>query len=96
MSRSGLTTSAMAITTHAVEQRDRPVACLTLMVLNVYVIERLFGIGGIGRLSLFAILQRDLPLVIGTAMIIVLASVVISLLQDVANTIIDPRVAGDA
>ncbi|MFC6992486.1 ABC transporter permease subunit [Haladaptatus sp. GCM10025707] len=66
------------------------------MVLNVYVIERLFGIGGIGRLSLFAILQRDLPLVIGTAMIIVLASVVISLLQDVANTIIDPRVAGDA
>lgn len=65
-----------------------------IMVLNVYVIERYFGINGIGTLSLNAALDRDLPLVIGTVMVIVLASVFLTFLQDIVNTVIDPRVAG--
>lgn len=67
-----------------------------VMVLNVYVIERFFGINGLGTLSLNAILDRDLPLVIGTVAVIVFASVLLSFLQDVANTVIDPRIGGEA
>ena len=65
---------------------------LGLLVLNVFVIEYVFGISGIGSLALVAIQGRDLPVILGTTMIIVLFGVAGNLLQDVAYQVFDPRI----
>jgi peptide/nickel transport system permease protein len=62
-----------------------------ILVLNIYVIEYVFGIPGLGGLSLVAIQSRDLPVVLGTTMVIVLFGIVGNLLQDVGYFVLDPR-----
>jgi peptide/nickel transport system permease protein len=68
---------------------------LGVLVINVYVIEYVFAVPGFGALSYRAILQQDLPLVLGTAMTVALVGIVGSLLQDAAYSVLDPRVADD-
>ena len=65
---------------------------LGLLVLNIFVIEYVFGIPGIGSLGLVAVQGRDLPVVLGTTMVIVLFGVAGNLLQDVAHRMVDPRI----
>ncbi|MFB6081265.1 MAG: ABC transporter permease [Halanaeroarchaeum sp.] len=65
---------------------------LSVMVVNVFVLEEVIGIRGIGSVGLMAIEQRDLPLVIGIAMAIAIAGILGNLLQDVSYRFIDPRV----
>ncbi|WP_049902463.1 ABC transporter permease [Halococcus agarilyticus] len=65
---------------------------LGLVVLNVFVIEYVFGIPGLGGLSLFAYQEQDLPVILGSTMVIVLFGVAGNLLQDVAYLALDPRV----
>lgn len=63
-----------------------------VLVLNVFVVEFVFGIPGIGQLTLGAIQQRDLPLVLGTTMVVVFVGIGGSLLTDLATMMLDPRV----
>ena len=65
---------------------------LGLVVLNVFVIEYVFGIPGLGGLSLFAYQEQDLPVILGTTMVIVLFGVLGNLFQDIAYLALDPRV----
>jgi peptide/nickel transport system permease protein len=51
-----------------------------------------FGIPGLGRLSLDAILNQDTALVLGTTLIPVFIAVIGNLLQDIAYVILDPRI----
>jgi peptide/nickel transport system permease protein len=65
---------------------------LGIVVLNVFVIEYVFNIPGLGGLSLFAYKEQDLPVILGTTMVIVLFGIVGNLLQDIAYLVLDPRV----
>lgn len=67
---------------------------LGILVLNIFVIEYVFGIPGIGSLGLVAIHGRDLPVILGTTMVIVLVGISGNLLQDVAYRVFDPRIGG--
>ncbi|MFH5801260.1 ABC transporter permease [Haladaptatus sp. CMAA 1911] len=62
------------------------------LVVNVFVLESVLGIPGIGSLGLRAIQARDLPLILGIAMVIAFAGIVGNLLQDLAYLGLDPRV----
>lgn len=66
---------------------------LGILVLNVIVIEYVFEIPGFGMLTYQAYLDRDLPLIIGTTMVIAFIGIAGNLLQDVAYELLDPRVS---
>lgn len=65
---------------------------LIILALNIYVIEVVFGIPGLGQLSYGAIQDRDLPLILGTTMVLVFFGIVGNLFQDVAYRSLDPRI----
>jgi peptide/nickel transport system permease protein len=64
---------------------------LGVLVLNVYVLEYIFGIPGLGQVTLAAIQDRDVPLVVGSALAVALVGVGGSTVQDVAQALLDPR-----
>ena len=65
---------------------------LVIVALNIYVLEVVFGIPGLGQLSYGAIQDRDLPLILGTVMVLVIAGILGNLAQDVAYRVLDPRI----
>lgn len=65
---------------------------LGILVLNVIVIEYVFEIPGFGMLTYQAYLDRDLPLIVATTMVIAFVGIAGTLLQDVAYEWLDPRV----
>ena len=56
------------------------------------VVEKLFSWPGIGSLLVDSVLQRDLPAVQGSILVVVLAFLAINLLIDVLYGVIDPRI----
>lgn len=65
---------------------------LGLILTASYLVEVVFGIPGLGRLSLDAIINQDTALVLGTTFIPVFVAVVGNLMQDIAYTVLDPRI----
>ncbi len=59
---------------------------------GVFIIEQIFALPGIGRLTLDAIQNRDYAIVQGTVLVIAVVSVLISLVVDILYAIIDPRI----
>ncbi len=59
---------------------------------GVFIIEQIFALPGIGRLTLDAIQNRDYAIVQGTVLVIAIVSVLISLIVDILYAIIDPRI----
>ena len=51
----------------------------------------MFEISGLGQLSYGVIQNRDLPLILGTTMVLVFLGIFGNLLQDVAYRMLDPR-----
>lgn len=68
---------------------------LAVLVLNVYVIEAVFNIPGLGAVTLEAIRARDVPVVLGATMVVVVVGVGGNLFQDLAYASLDPRVGED-
>lgn len=64
---------------------------LGVMVVNIFILERVLGIRGIGFIGLEAIQSQDLPVVMGIAVIIAVIGVVGNLLQDLLFMTLDPR-----
>jgi peptide/nickel transport system permease protein len=56
------------------------------------IIETLFALPGVGRLLVDSILQRDLIMVQGCALVIAIAFVVINFIVDILYTFLDPRI----
>ena len=56
------------------------------------VVEKLFSWPGIGSLLVDSVLQRDIPAVQGSILVVVLAFLTINLLIDVLYGVIDPRI----
>jgi len=58
-------------------------------------VEVVFGIPGIGRLTYQAIIAQDTNVVLGTTLIFVFVGVIGNLLQDLVYTVLDPRISYD-
>jgi peptide/nickel transport system permease protein len=56
------------------------------------VVEEIFAYPGIGRLMIYAVANRDIPLVQGTTLVIGLAYITANLTADLAQGLLDPRV----
>ena len=56
------------------------------------IVETLFALPGIGRLLVDSILQRDLIMVQGVALVIAISFVVINFVVDLLYTALDPRI----
>jgi peptide/nickel transport system permease protein len=65
---------------------------LNVLLVSSYLVEVVFGIPGLGLLSYRAILQQDVPLALATVLVPTFVALVGNLLQDVAYTVLDPRI----
>ena len=86
-----------AIWVHALRNALIPIATgiggiLTVMFVGSVLIERVFEIPGMGRLSLEAIMTRDYALFIALLSLQSILGLLGNVLQDVAYVIIDPRI----
>ncbi|WP_267639361.1 ABC transporter permease [Haloarchaeobius amylolyticus] len=64
---------------------------VSTLVVQVFVIEFVFGLQGIGTLTLQAVSDRNMPVIIGSTMAIAYAGIGANFLQDVAAAWFDPR-----
>ena len=63
-----------------------------LFIGQSYLVEMVFGIPGLGNLTLQAIQSQDTALVLGTSFIGIFVAVIGNLVQDIAYTVLDPRI----
>jgi peptide/nickel transport system permease protein len=63
-----------------------------LFIGQSYLVEVVFGIPGLGMLTLQAIQSQDTALVLGTSFIAIFVAVIGNLVQDIAYTVLDPRI----
>ncbi len=82
---------------HALRNALIPVAnglgqWMTLFFAGSLLIETIFGLQGIGRLSYDAIIHRDYPVVLANIMILSLLHILGNILSDLLYTFIDPRI----
>ena len=95
----GLPTSV--IVRHALRGAALPVisylgpAAAALLTGSV-VIERIFGLPGIGRYFVEGALNRDYTLVMGTVVVVAIFVIAFNLAVDLAYAVLDPRVRADA
>ncbi len=93
-------TERRAIFLHALRNTLIPV--VTVVGLSVggllggaVITESIFGLPGVGRLSIQAILDRDYPMIQGTVLLVAVAFVFVNLVVDVLYIYIDPRIRYD-
>lgn len=68
---------------------------LGIFVIAIYVIEFALGIPGLGRLTYEAAFDRDMPLLLGTTLVVVVAGALSNLVQDLSYEVLDPRTRED-
>jgi len=73
-----------------------PQALITVFFAGSLLIEVIFSLDGLGRLSYEAAVSRDYPIVFGTLFIFTLAGLLIRLIGDLSYTLLDPRIDFDA
>ncbi len=59
---------------------------------GVVIAEQLFGVPGLGRLTLEGVTDQDYPVVLGSIMIFSFVFVMVTLLIDILYTVVDPRI----
>ena len=82
--RHGLRNAALPVVTVAGIQ-------LATVVVGAVVIERVFVIPGLGSMLLDAVTARDLPVVQTIVMVLVLFTLIVNMIVDVAYILLDPR-----
>jgi peptide/nickel transport system permease protein len=65
------------------------------MVGGLVIVENMFGYPGIGRLLVFAIQNRDVPLIQATSLLGATVYALANLLADIAGRMLDPRARND-
>jgi ABC-type dipeptide/oligopeptide/nickel transport system permease component len=65
---------------------------LGYLITGSFVVEQIFGVPGVGRYFVAAVLARDYPLIAGLTVMLALVIIVANLLVDVAQALLDPRV----
>lgn len=92
----GLNTVVITVK-HAVRNALLPVITylgpLSAQILTgTFVIERIFGVPGLGREFVMSITNRDYTVIMGTTVFYSIILIVMVLLVDIAYTIVDPRI----
>ena len=82
---------------HALKNAMIPIVTLVgtdfgYMLTGSMLIEKVFSIPGIGKLAVYAMSNRDLPLLEGTVMYIAFVFVIVNLIVDVSYAFLDPRI----
>jgi ABC-type dipeptide/oligopeptide/nickel transport system permease component len=82
---------------HAVRNAILPVVSIlgtvvTNLLVGSFVIERIFGIPGLGQFFITSINNRDYPLIMGTTIFYAIILVIMLLIVDFAYMLIDPRI----
>jgi len=67
-------------------------AGIALLIGGVVVTESVFGIPGLGRLTVDAIVRRDYPVIQGVMLVFAIAYVIINLVVDLIYVLVDPRI----
>lgn len=62
------------------------------LIGGAVVIEQIFAWPGIGRLAVEGVIRRDMALVHGTTLVLTIVILLSSLIVDIANALIDPRI----
>ena len=94
-------TPQRVMTYHVVRNSLLPVVTLLGLHLGhllggAFIVETLFALPGLGRLTVQAIFDRDYPVVIGATLALAGMYILINLAVDLAHGRLDPQVAGDA
>lgn len=89
---------AQALRRHGLRNAALPVLTvtgvqLTSLIVGAVVIEQVFALPGLGSMLLDAVATRDLPTVQSIVMLLVVFTLVVNLLTDVAYTLLDPRLS---
>ncbi len=66
---------------------------LAYVVTGSLVVEKIFGVAGIGRHFVASITNRDYPLIMGTTIVLASLIVVMNLLSDIMYKVADPRIS---
>lgn len=82
---------------HALKNAGIPIMTVVglgvaLLLGGAVVVESIFSLPGLGRLTIDAILKRDYPVIQGVVLLFSFAYVFVNLLVDLAYTLIDPRI----
>lgn len=90
----------IVISRHALRNALIPVVTLIgieigYLLGGTFIVEQIFALPGLGRLTVNAISQREYALVQGVTLFIALNFVIINLLVDLVYSAIDPRIAYD-
>ncbi|WP_320127814.1 ABC transporter permease [uncultured Sphaerochaeta sp.] len=85
---------------HALKNAILPVITVTgfnagYLLSGAIVIEEVFALPGMGRLTLYAIYQRDYPIIQAVVMLIATIFVVVNLITDIVYALADPRIRLD-
>ena len=59
---------------------------------GIIIVESVFGFPGLGSLVLFAIQQRDVPLIEDVVLLMAAAYLVLNLLADIVYALLNPRI----
>lgn len=65
---------------------------MTFLLGGAVIVEQIFGVPGLGALSITAVLQRDIPLIQGTVLVAALAVLVVNLMVDLSYRYFNPKV----
>jgi oligopeptide transport system permease protein len=89
--------STVIVVKHAIRNAILPVITflgplIAGILMGGFVIERIFGIPGLGREFVLSITNRDYTVIMGTTVFYSIFLVVMVLLVDIAYTLIDPRI----
>jgi peptide/nickel transport system permease protein len=68
---------------------------LALFIGSSLLVEVVFGIPGLGRLTFNALVSQDTNLVLGSTLVFTFIAVVGNLLEDLVFTVLDPRINYD-
>ncbi len=88
---------AAVVFKHAVRNAILPVVSIlgtvvSNLLVGSFVIEKIFGIPGLGMFFIMSISNRDYPLIMGTTVFYAMVLVSMLLIVDIAYMIIDPRI----
>ena len=65
---------------------------LVVVLLGIYVIEAVFGIQGVAAINMVAVRTRDMPLIIGSSLVLAFGGILASYVQDVLYGYLDPQI----
>ncbi len=88
---------ATVVLRHAVRNAILPVVSIlgtvaSNLLVGSFVIEKIFGIPGLGMFFVMSISNRDYPLIMGTTIFYAIVLITLLLLVDLAYMMIDPRI----